>query len=260
MRAERFDLALQDYGANAAANEATAALGARRTGGFFSPGTLPTAPDLTTHLPYPQHVHEVERHLALVGLLGAPSRGAELRFPIEEGDEAAAAALGLSYPYALVHPGATSQSRRWPVERFAAVADALAAEGLAAALTGVPGEEALTGGVAAAMRAPVRDLCGATSLGSYAALLRNAALLVSGDTGSAHLAAAVGTPSVTLFQSGDPVRWAHPGPRHAVARVPVECNPCPHLTCPIDHRCADRLTVEHVVATARATLAAFPHL
>jgi ADP-heptose:LPS heptosyltransferase len=106
------------------------------------------------------------------------------------------------------------------------------------------------------MRAPGVDLAGRTSLGAYAAVLERAALLVANDTGSAHLAAALGTPSVTLFLSGDPVRWAHDPARHAVARVQVACNPCPHLVCPIDHRCASTLTPERVLADAARVLGA----
>jgi ADP-heptose:LPS heptosyltransferase len=138
------------------------------------------------------------------------------------------------------------------------VGDALAARGLAVGVTGVPGEEADVRAVLAAMDAPAVDLCGRTSLGGFAALLRGAALLAGNDSGPAHLAAAVGTPSVTVFQSGDPVRWAHPGERHRVARVAVECNPCPHLECPIDHRCAQRLRVPDVLREADAALAAQP--
>lgn len=256
LRAQRFDLALQAYGANPAANALTGAVGARRTGGFFVPGSLPAPPDLATHLPYPQHAHEVDRHLRLAAHLGAPPGGEALAIALGPADDAEASALGVPRPYALLHPGATSPSRRWPLERFAAVGDALAARGFAVALSGVPGEEAATAGVAGAMRAPAVDLCGRTGLGGYAALLRDASLLVANDTGSAHLAAAVGTPSVTLFLSGDPVRWSHAAPRHAVARTQVECNPCPHLACPIDHRCADRLTVAQVLAQADAALAA----
>ena len=105
------------------------------------------------------------------------------------------------------------------------------------------------------MRAPAVDLAGRTSLGGFAALLARTAVLVANDTGTAHLAAAVGTPSVTLFLSGDPVRWAHDAERHPTARVQVACNPCSHLTCPIDHRCAMTLGVEHVVSHADRVLA-----
>lgn len=265
-RERRFDLALQAYGANTAANAVTAALGATRTGGFFVPGAWDA--DLEVSIPYPQHLHEVDRHLALMTHLGAPpaDRG-ELELPIRADEERAHTALlartGLRPGgYALVHPGATSASRRWPAERFAQVGDALAARGLAVAVTGVAGEEALTGAVTAGMRAPGLDLCGATTLGGAAALCRDAALVVANDTGTGHIAAAAGTPSVTVFLSGDPRRF---GPRARgaagrVARVQVECNPCAHLVCPIDHRCALRLDPARVVAEADAALAATPTL
>jgi ADP-heptose:LPS heptosyltransferase len=103
------------------------------------------------------------------------------------------------------------------------------------------------------MRAPAVDLAGRTSLGGVAALLEGAALQVCSDTGAAHVAAAVGTPSAVVFLSGDPVRWAHPG--HRVARVPVECSPCRHLACPIDHRCATRLAPADVLAAVDALAA-----
>ncbi len=258
----RFGLALQCYGANTAANEVTAALGAERTGGFFLPGEW-TA-DLETSIPYPGHLHEVDRHLALMAHLGAPAADpGHLELPIHPAEEDEHAALlaetGLRPGrYVVVHPGATSPSRRWGAERFAGVADALHARGLDVAVTGVPGEEGLTAGVVAAMEAPAHDLCGRTSLGGAAALCRDAALVVCSDTGTGHIAGASGTPSVVVFLSGDPRRF---GPRARgeagrVARVQVECNPCHHLSCPIDHRCATRLTPEQVVAEADRALAA----
>lgn len=257
-RRRRFDVAIQAYGARPAANEVTELLGARRTAGFFVPGT--SSVDLATHLPYPHHRHEIDRHLDLMALLGAPPYGDAIELPLTAEDERAAAAVaeacGLRAPYALLHPGATSASRRWPVERFAAVGDALAARGLTVAVTGVPAEAALTRAVAEVMSAPAIELTGRTTLGSLAVLLRDAALLVASDTGVAHLAAATRTPSVTVFLSGDPVRWAHPAGRHRVARVQVECNPCHHLECPIDHRCAGRLPADAVIAQAERLLAA----
>lgn len=257
--ARGFDLALQCYGANAAANEVTAALGARRTGGFFVPGSW--APeDLEASVPYPEHLHEVDRHLHLMAHLGAPSQGGDLELPVSAEEERAHARLLAEErlapgSYALLHPGATSPSRRWPLERLAAVADGLAARGLAVGVTGVASERPLADGLRALARAPVRDLCGRTSLGGAAALVRDAALLVANDTGIAHVAAAVGTPSVTAFLSGDPRRFGSRDPaRHRIARVQVECNPCHHLRCPIDHRCAGRLTPELVLAEADVLL------
>lgn len=254
-RERRFDLALQAYGMRPAAHEVTHALGARRTAGFFVPG-LVAPPDLEDWIPYPQHLHEVDRHLALMEHLGAPrvDDGA-LEFPLTAADEAEAAALGLAPGFVVLHPGATSPSRRWPVARFAAVGDALAADGLEVVVTGTADEGALTAAVCGAMRAPARDLAGAVGLGGFGAVVRDAALLVGSDTGATHVAAAVGTPSVTAFLSGDPVRFGHAGRGpHAVARVPVGCNPCEHLRCPIDHRCATRLPPSLVLTRARELL------
>jgi len=264
MRTRRFDLAIQAYGARAAANEVTERLGARRTAGFFTPGAW--SADLATHIPYPRHVHEVRRHLRLMEHLGAAPQGERLEFPITPGDVAAAASLRAhtaldEAPYALLHPGATSPSRRWPPDRFAAVGDALASAGVRVGVTGTAAERPVTAAVRAAMRAPAADLTGRSDLGAFAALVRDAALLVSNDTGSAHLAAAVGTPSVVVFLSGDPLRWAAPDARrHRVARAQVECNPCEHLPCPIDHRCATRLTADRVAAEALDVLGGAPRL
>ncbi len=246
VREREIDVALQVYGDRPEANHVTEAIGARRTGGFHDPARFPADP--ATHLPYPHSMHEVHRHLSLFQHLGVPPAGEELEFPVTAADRAEAGAVAGPGPYAVVHPGATSSSRRWRPERWAEVGDALAADGLRVLVTGVPGEEALTAAVAGAMRAPALDACGATSLGGFAALLEGAELLASTDTGTAHLAVAVGTPSVTVFQSGDPRRWAGlRRDRHRVARADVGCNPCPHLDCPIDHRCATEVTAAAVL-------------
>jgi ADP-heptose:LPS heptosyltransferase len=245
-RARGFDLALQMYGANAAADRVTAALGARRIGGFLARG------DPATTMPYPTDVHEVHRHLRLMRRLGADSGDDRLSFPITRADRRIAGAL--APPYVLIHPGATSPARRWPPERFAAVGDALAARGLRVGIVGTAAERTLARCVAALMRAPALGLAGETTLGELAALLEGAVLLVGNDSGPAHLAAAVGTRSVTVFLSGDTVRWAHDPRRHRIVRADVGCNPCPHLACPIDHRCATGVTAGAVMAEADALL------
>ncbi|MBW3607992.1 MAG: glycosyltransferase family 9 protein, partial [Actinobacteria bacterium] len=141
-RARRFDLAIQAYGGRPAANEVTESLGARRTGGFAAPGArMPAAPD--RFIAYPEQLHEVDRHLALMEHLGAPPCGAQLEFPVDERDEEEAAARRPSGAYVVLHPGATAASRRWPPERFAALGDALAADGLRVAVTGTRPERPL---------------------------------------------------------------------------------------------------------------------
>ena len=250
MTARRWDLALQAYGDNPAAGAVTAATGARLVGGFAPTGVSGLDPAL--HLAYPHARHEADRHLRLLEHLGLPPGASRaLEWPLTPGEEDEAAALGLTRgAYAVLHPGATSPSRLWPVARFAEVADGLTRAGLEVVVGGVPSEAPTTGALVAACSGPVRDLTGRTSLGAYAALLRDAAVVVANDTGTAHLSAAVGGRVVTLFLSGDPRRWRHPPHLQTVVREDVGCNPCPHLVCPIDHRCAHGISPDRVLREA----------
>jgi ADP-heptose:LPS heptosyltransferase len=199
---ERFDLALQMHGNGTLTNPLTVLLGARRTAGFYLPGHF--CPDADRFLPYPARVPEVWRHLRLLEFLGIPLQGEDLDFPVWPDDQRALRALAGARElrpggYVCVHPGARAPARRWPPERFAAVADALAARGLAVVLTGAREEASLTETVARWMKAPALDLAGRTELGTLAALLRDARLLVCNDTGVSHLAAALRLPSVVVF-------------------------------------------------------------
>ena len=250
MVARRWDLALQAYGDNPAANAVTASTGARLVGGFAATGVPDLDPAL--HVPYPHALHEVDRHLHALEHLGLPPGASRaLEWPLTADDEEQAAALGLpAGGYAVLHPGATSPSRLWPVERFAEVADGLSRAGLQVVVGGVPSEAPTTRAVVAACSSEVQDLTGRTSLGAYAALLRDAAVVVANDTGTAHLSAAVGGRVVTVFLSGDPRRWRHAPHLQSVVREDVGCNPCPHLVCPIDHRCAHRISPDRVLREA----------
>lgn len=206
-----FDLALQMHGSGIVSNPLTVLLGARINAGFFLPNQY--CPDQERYLPYPDSMSEVWRYLHLLEFLGVPLQGDYLEFPLNEGDRQALHAIDAARElrpgeYACVHPGASVSPRRWPPERFAAVADALARYGLQVVLTGVAQEAQLTEAVAGAMRARSIDLTGRTSLGAVAALLSGARLLICNDTGVSHLAAALGVSSVVIFNDPDVERWA----------------------------------------------------
>ncbi len=111
----------------------------------------------------------------------------------------------------VVHPGAAYPSRRWPPERFAAVARAMRDVGRDVVVTGGPDEVPLAREVAAAAGLPpTAALAGRTDLEQLAAQVADAAVVVCGDTGVAHLATAFGTPSVLLFGPVSPQRWGPP--------------------------------------------------
>jgi ADP-heptose:LPS heptosyltransferase len=149
----------------------------------------------------------------------------------------------------MVHPGAASPSRRWPPERFAAVALLLAAEGHDVVVTGGPGEEELA--VTVARAAGVECLIDLDLL-TLLALVGRARLVISGDTGIAHVAAAYAVPSVTLFGPVSPGRWGPPDhPRHQVLWHGDDTGD-PHGS-DVDPALA-RIKVDAVLAAARTAL------
>jgi ADP-heptose:LPS heptosyltransferase len=257
-----FDLALQLHGDGRLTNAVTALLGARHCAGFFPRGGA--CPDPARFLPWEPREHEVLRPLRLLERLGAAGTGIELEFPLDEIDRSELAHLGRTFRlrpghYVCVHPGAQLPSRRWPPERFARVADALAAEGHAVVLTGTAGEAAITCAVAGAMRARPLDLTGRTSLGALGALIAKARLLVCNDTGVSHIAAATKTPSVVVSCGADTARWSPLDPaRHRVLAYGLVCRPCGHAACPYGHECAQGVEADAAIAEARALLGRHP--
>jgi len=209
-QASDFDLVVQLHGSGEVTNQLAVLLGGRRTAGFYRPGSY--CPDPETFVRYPDDEPEPLRLLRLVEALGFPLAGDELEFPVRESDRSALRALPElrrvgGDAYAVVHAGARS-ARPWSADDFAAVADGLVARGLSVVLTGSDAERDVTAAVASAMRAPAVDLAGRTSLGSLAALLEGARLVVCNDTGVSHLAAALRVPSVVVFTTSDARRWA----------------------------------------------------
>ena len=160
-------------------------------------------PDPAAHQPaWRRDEHEVLRWCRLVRHIGAECGPDDLRVP-----ELPAARCGPGGPV-VVHPGAASRSRRWPPERFAQVARALRAAGHDVVLTGGQSEQALAAQVVRLAGLPESaSTAGALNLPELAALVADASLLVCGDTGVAHLATAVGTPSVLLFGPIAPSQW-----------------------------------------------------
>lgn len=209
-RAERFDLALQMHGGGANSNPVVTELGARLTAGLRAED----APPLDRWLRYVYYQPEVFRYMEVAGLVGAEPTTATPSLAVTGADLAEArSVLGEpepGRPRVALHPGASDPRRRWPAERFAEVADGLAAEGYEVLVTGVPQERELADRVVAASRAPVRSLVGELSLGGLIGCYAECAVVVSNDTGPVHVAAAVGTPTVGIFWVGNLINCAAP--------------------------------------------------
>ena len=258
-QSRRFDLVFQLHGSGALSNPIVQLLGAGKTAGYYRPGDY--CPDAERFIPWRAREHEVHRYLVLLRELGVPADDTGLEFPLTDDDRADLdRAVGCALrgrEYVCLHPGSQLPSRRWHAERFACVADALADDGFTVVLTGVAGEAELTRRVARAMRAPALDLAGKTSLGAVGALIDGARLLLSNDTGVAHIAAARRTPSVRVSCGGDERRWAPLDDGiHRVIHHPVGCKPCSHGVCPTRHECAAGVAVETVLDAARTLLRA----
>jgi ADP-heptose:LPS heptosyltransferase len=187
-------------------------------------------------------VHEVERALDLVRAAGfdlPPGDPGDLRV---EG----AAPAPVEAPYVVVHPGASVPARAWAPERHAALVEALVATGRRVVVTGGPSERTLTSQIAG----EALDLGGETDFAGLAGVLAAADAVVVGNTGPAHLAAAVGTPVVSLFAPTVPaVRWRPWRVPHELLQVDVPCAGCRARRCPVPgHPCLGGIGVEDVLA------------
>jgi ADP-heptose:LPS heptosyltransferase len=149
-----------------------------------------------------------------------------------------------------VHPGASVPARAWDPERNAQLVQALAGAGRRVVVTGAPDEQDLTARVAGPPRDEVTDLGGATNLAGLAEVLRAADAVVAGNTGPAHLAAAVGTPVVSLFApTVPPARWRPWLVPHELLHADVPCAGCRARECPVPgHPCLGAVTVDDVLA------------
>ena len=197
-RRRGYDLAVQLHGGGASSNPFVRALGAALTVGARDRG----APALDRDVPYAVTQHEVLRLLEVVALAGARPVGLEPVLAVTVRDRVAAAAAlpDDGRPLVALHLGASDPRRRWPVERFAAVADDLAGRGARVVVVGSGPHDARSArSLRAAVRTPVVDLVDRLALPALTGVLARCALVVANDSGPRHLAAAVGAATVGVF-------------------------------------------------------------
>jgi heptosyltransferase-2 len=206
-------------------------------------------------------LHHVDYYLRLVealGLAAGVERRLRLTLPAwaEEAATERLASLEARGPLVGLAPGAQyGTAKRWPAERFAAVADALAqGRGATVLIFGSRAEQEVARSVAAAMRTAPHDLSGRTSLLEAAALIGRLAVFVTNDSGLMHLASAMSVPLVAVFGPTDARTTSPLGERSRLLRHPVECAPCLKRHCPTDHRCMLAVTVEEVLEQALGLL------
>ncbi|WP_156688589.1 glycosyltransferase family 9 protein [Mycobacterium sp. Marseille-P9652] len=195
--------------------------------------------------PWQPEIHEMHRWCALLEWAG-------IRCDLEDVTLPRSTVVPECIDAVVIHPGASSHARQWPPERFAAVAAALRDEGHDIVITGSSGEFDLAHEIARAARLPrTAVVAGLLDLPALAALVAGSRLVICGDTGIGHLAAATNTASVVLFGPTAPARWGPRGPApHAALWAGGVGDP--HADTP--HEGLLLITVASVLAATRTIL------
>lgn len=165
-----------------------------------------------------------------------------------------------------LHVSGGRESKQWHLARFAEVGHAMSEGGSTLVLTGSAADRGMVEQVRRALGGRrVIDAAGILNLPATAALLSRLDVLITGDTGPMHLAAAVGTPVVALFGPSDPRRYGPLAAKQRIVRVQIHCSPCGQVRLPPERcrghvpDCMDGITVAAVVEAARELLSDSPH-
>lgn len=206
--------------------------------------------------------HHVHYYLDLVQALGFPPVDPVLKLTPTPAERAEAKArlreqgAEEGRPLVILNPGAAfGPAKRWPAERFAALAGRLRhAAGARIVLTGSAEEAPLTAEIAAGLEEPPIDLAGRTTLRGLLGIMAEASLFVTNDTGPMHMANALRVPVVAVFGPTEPRATAPFHPPSVVLKKDAPCGPCLYRTCPFDHRCLKAITAEEALTAGLAFL------
>ena len=171
--------------------------------------------------------HAVDRYLKIAAALGCDPNVVEFPFHVTDEDrQHVDALLGGIGRFAVLVPGTNWQTKRWPIEHFAAMPAMLKDRfGIESVAAGSPDEAEL------AARLGIVNLAGKTTLRQLVALFQRADLIIANDSGPMHIAAALGKPLVTPFGPTNPVRTGPYRRDDAVIRIDIPCSPCYSRRC-----------------------------
>jgi len=263
LRAARYDAAIDAQGLVKSAVLARLA-GARRVIGFDGAHLRePLARWAYTETVVPDGPHVLDKASALARAMGGAASAPvfPLRPPRSDVTTRTRAALGIAAdrPFAALNPGAAWPNKRWPADRFGALARHLHdRHGWTSIVTWGPGEKVLADAVVAAANAgggAVAAPAPPTDLGSLLTLLAAASLLVAGDTGPLHLAAALGTPVVGLYGPTEPARNGPWSPADVTVSRTAACHCLYQRRCHVDRWCLGDVGVDEVAAAVDRRLA-----
>lgn len=204
--------------------------------------------------------NEVDRLLKVVADAGIDSFGCSFPLPVNERHKQSVNKLIASFddhqrPLAVIAPGAKRPTNRWPEDRFAKVVRRLKEIGANIVLVGGSGDKVVCTKINELSEKACLNLAGATTLLESAAMLERCQLAVVCDSGVQHIAAAVGTPCISLFSARDMWgKWFPYGSAHTVIRKWPECHTCFLEVCPIDNLCMQRISTSEVIKAVNEKL------
>jgi heptosyltransferase-2 len=210
-----------------------------------------------------RQIHQIDYYLEMVKALGCDSAGRNLCLDLRP-DTRSMADEWLKIPESRhqlivgMAPGATyGPAKRWPVDRFAAVAAEIIREyGGTIILFGSKQDQDVTDAIATNIQGHCLNLAGKTSVREVMALIARCHAFITNDSGLMHVAGAMNVPTVAIFGSTNPVTTSPPGEKNIIIRKPVDCSPCLKTVCPTDFRCMNLIGVEEVVAAVRQAIKA----
>jgi heptosyltransferase-2 len=162
-------------------------------------------------------------------------------------------------PLALLCPGSiNSRAKRWPAERYGELAKRLIASGANVVLIGSPGELNVSQEVCKHTQTQPIVLTGKTTVAEATAIISMADVLITNDTGPAHIGAALSTPTLVIFGPTNPLTTYPLSSNAEIIRRPPDCAPCMLRDCPIDHRCMTAISPAEVFEQAAVMIARQP--
>lgn len=209
MQKQEFDIVYQLHGSGEITNTLVALFNSKESYGFYRKGHY--CPDEKRFNVYPEHLTEVERSLSLVEKMTSKLFPRHADFPLFSYDfhELRDVLKTPDRPYYCIHPGASSESKRWSKEGFAAVADYLISLGFDVIFTGSRMESDLVTEIRSYMKGEALDSASLDlPMGPLAALISDSEGVICNDTGISHLAAALKKRSLVIFSETSPERWA----------------------------------------------------
>jgi len=257
-RSRRYDLVV-NFEPDIRSNALAWLSGAPRRVGYGSGGGAALLTHALTYEPQ-KHVRDNARRLIASAAEGrastSASGGVRLQVPEDATERARTILSSAGRPLVGVHASGGRASKQWYPSRFAEVAARVARSRHATiVLTGGPGDRALVDEIRPALGGlPIIDAVGALDLVDLAALLAELDVLVTGDTGPMHLAAAMNTPVVALFGPSNPDRYGPLGTKSRVLRIDLPCSPCGQVRLPPERcrghvpDCLHGIDVDSVVA------------